>query len=710
MTGAEGVPSRLIATFLDELEERVASLERSVLAYERDSAPDVRKRWVDEMFRAAHSLKGAAHAVGIASVETLSHDLESRLAPARESGRQLDPETIQALLAAVDTLSEAGRRLRAGRAPSAVAPPAGLTAPSEAAQQGSEVGVATRAVRLRAERLEAIVARTAEATVERRRLSAELAGLEDLGAFVEEWRGEWRAQRATLRGTGPEGAALAMRLDGRLAALATLTVDRAGSARDAARALERVSGALESEVRAARMQPFAEACAGLDRVVRDVALAQDKDVELTIDGGDVALDRAIVGRLRDPLRHLVRNAVDHGVEPRDRRLAAGKPATASVRVGAEVQGESVIVSVSDDGAGFDDDAIRRRAVERGLPAPRDRAELAGAVLTPGFSTRSTVTALSGRGVGLDAVRSVVESIHGSLALSWEPGRGSRCELRVPLSLATMHVVLVRAAGTAFALPAAAVPAVRRGGQDRVATLEGRPALLIEGGAPVPLRSLASTLGLEPAGATERGPLPAVLVDDGARRVALTVDEAVGEREVVITGLGRRLNDLPLISGAAVLENGEIALVLKPTAILRAASEASSSIGEGADRAAPSAARRRILVADDSATTRSLVRSILEGAGYEVAVAVDGADAWAQLQERLPDLVVSDVDMPRMDGIALCESIRRSQRTRDLRVILVTALGSDRDRARGMEAGADAYIVKAQFEQTGLLDTLAGLLP
>jgi len=693
-----------------------------LLAYERDATPDARSRCITEMFRAAHSLKGAAHAVGVAPLERLCHEVETRLAPAREGRGQLDAALIQLLLAATDTMAEAGRELRAGRALAAdlidavIAPalPAREAARAPTAilaeSDGSAVaGGPGPTVRIASETLDAILARSAEVAVERRRLNAGLAALEDLGDFVADWRAEWPGQRAVLRRSGPDGASVGKRLDDRLSAVATLVADRAKGAREPARALDRVSGALEGQLNSARMLPFAEACGGLERVVRDLALLAGKEARLEVAGGDVALDRVVVTRLRDVLRHLVRNAIDHGVElPRD-RMVSGKPATATVRIDARVEGDRVLVTVTDDGAGFDDEAIQRRANERGLAMPRDRQQLARAVLTPGFSTRIAVTAVSGRGVGLDIVRTTVESLHGSLDLSWEPGRGSRCELRVPLSLATTHVVLVRSAGTTFALPASQVLNVRRAGAQQIRSLNGRPVLVFEGEAPVPLVTLAAALGLPAGDVGARGLLTLVVVGAASTEVAFAVDEAVGEVEVVATGLGRRLHDLPLVSGAAVLENGEVAVVLKPTALVRAALSAPATQDPGADRPAAASTPQRILVVDDSATTRSLVRSILEGAGYEVAVAVDGAAAWAHLQERLPDLMVTDVDMPRMDGFALCEAVRRSPRTRGLRVVLVTALGSDQDRARGMEVGADAYVVKAQFDQGTLLDTLRRLL-
>lgn len=714
------VSARLLHTFLDELDDRLGGLERDILALEREADPAVRLQLVSEMFRAVHSLKGAAHAVGVAPLERLCHELESRLAVARDSGGQVEAELLELLLRASDVMTQAGRGMRSG-----VQPDAALIASlldsrvrvSAASGDESATAAVTRdagpstegAVRVEAAVLDAILARSGEAAVERRRLAATVASITEIGEFIGGWQAEWRAQRTALRQTGERGAAIVTGIDLRLDAVATLVGDRAGAAAEAARTVERVSTALEDALRSLRMLPFAEACGGLERVVRDVAQAQGKDVRLEIEGGEVRLERSVVEQLRDVLRHLVRNAVDHGVEAPAVRAASSKPAVARVHVSAAVEGERVRVTVIDDGAGFDDEAVRATAVQRGMTPPRDRSELARLVLLPGFSTRRAVTHVSGRGVGLDAVHAAVEAVHGTFTLAWEPGRGSRCELRVPVSLATAHIVLVRAGGALFAFPAADVRRLRRIEASAIRRVEDRAVLPQEGERPMPIVSLAATLGLHAPTIGKRELLRVVTIDAAGAEVAFIVDELLAEQEVVVTSPGPRLRDVPLLSGASVLETGEVVMILKSSALVRAALEAATFGEVTAGRWVAAASRRRVLVVDDSATTRSLVRSILEAAGYSVTVATDGADAWAKLQEARPDAVVSDVDMPRMDGFTLCETVRRSPRTRDLPFVLITALASDRDRARGLEAGADAYVVKAQFDQGTLLETLQSLL-
>ena len=732
MSRAASTSGRLLHTFVEELDERLRGLERDVLALERETDPAIRLQLVTAMFRAVHSLKGAAHAVGIAPLERLCHELESRLALARDAEGEVPAELLDLLLRASDVMTETGRRLRGGGQPDAAAIGAVLlpgTPASAIAREGSPASAALTsagplpapataggtafasdtAVRVDAQLLDAILARAGEVAVERRRLIASVASVAELGAFIAGWQAEWRAQRTALRQFGERGAAIASRIDERLAAVATLVSDRVGAAAEASRTTERVSAALEGALRTLQLLPFAEACAGLDRVVRDVAQAQGKDVRLEIDGGEVRLERSVIDQLRDVLRHLVRNAVDHGVETPVVRAASGKPAAALVQVRASVEGERVLVTVTDDGAGFDDEAVRAAAVRRGLTPPADRSELARLVLLPGFSTSRAVTNVSGRGVGLDAVRAAVEAVHGTIALAWEPARGSRCEVRVPVSLATAHIVVVRAGGALLAFPAADVRRFRRVAAAAIRRVEGRDMLSHGGERPIPIVSLAATVGLHAPVEGGRELLRVVTIAAAGTEVAFIVDETLAEQEVVVASPGPRLRDVPLLGGASVLETGEVVMILKSGALVRAALEADASAGISAGSQARAASRRRVLVVDDSATTRSLVRSILEGAGYGVAVATDGADAWAKLQDTRPDAVVSDVDMPRMDGFTLCETVRRSPRTRDLPFVLVTALASDRDRARGLQVGADAYVVKAQFDQGTLLETLQRLL-
>jgi two-component system chemotaxis sensor kinase CheA len=446
---------------------------------------------------------------------------------------------------------------------------------------------------------------------------------------------------------------------------------------------------------------------GLPRAVRDVAAAENKQVQLTIEGADVEADRMVIDTLRDPLLHIVRNAVDHGIESPAARRAAGKPPQGSVRVAADLAGGRLVVTVRDDGGGLDEDSVRRTLRERGRPVPTTSAELAEALLAGGFSTRRQATTISGRGVGLDIVRSALERIGGSVDVEWEAGRGTTFILECPPTPATIRAVLVRLGPYLYALPTIHVERLRRVRTADLKSVTGGTMLPTNRG-PLRVLSLARLLG-PPLEARPLGDTTLVaIVSVGARRGALIVDDVVDEDEIVMRPLAADDGAVPHAAGAAILPSGSVALVLAVSSLLAAGFRPGTAIAPPLATERESK-RQRILVADDSITTRTLEQSVLESAGYEVATAVNGEEAWQMLEEHGADALVADVEMPRMDGFALCRRVRSSERFRELPIVLVTGLDSPDDRARGLDAGADAYIVKSSFDQATLVDALTQLI-
>jgi two-component system chemotaxis sensor kinase CheA len=383
-----------------------------------------------------------------------------------------------------------------------------------------------------------------------------------------------------------------------------------------------------------------------------------------------------------------------------------------VTVAAALRGAHVEVTVADDGRGLDVAAIRARARQQGLAAPADDRDLARLLFTPGFSTAKTLTSVSGRGVGLDVVKAQVEAMHGSVEVFSEALRGTRFVLTVPLTLTTVSALLVVAGGQTYALPTAGVRSLVRFTRGDLRPLGGCDVLTLDG-QPLRVADLAQVLGLPHGQAEPRARQVAVVVAVGQERAALVVDGALDEQETVVKGLGPRIRHTPLVSGATLLPSGRVALLLNLGAVLEAVAGGGAA-SLSATTPVPTSAQgaptpHRLLVAEDSLTTRALVKSILEAHGYQVDTAADGQDAWGRLQERRYDLVVSDVDMPRMDGFALVEAIRGSGRLARLPVVLVTARENDQDKARGALVGADAYLVKSAFDQTTLLETIGQLL-
>jgi two-component system chemotaxis sensor kinase CheA len=751
---------RLMTTFLEELGDNVTALNRHLLALEKAEAAQERAAVLKHLFRTAHSLKGAARSASVSAIERACHALESTLARAQSNPAVLTPEVFAVFFAAADALEEAGQRLReqqnlddsplaqllprledvASGAQAASAPalprpvpevvpaaePEPLPSAAVRAETVTESGPAgpredtTGSVRVPAEKLDAFLARSGALLVARRRVQSRLDDLSALREQASSWKSRWLDAARPLPALLGEEDGAGRHWPPRLVEVLGSVGDELGRLEkglerlenalvDDVRGLKESASALDDEVRRVRMLPFAEACEGLDRLVRDLARASGKEIELILEGGEVELDRSVLQGLRDPLRHLVRNAVDHGADLPEQRRAMSKPPRARLTVGAVLRGAQVEVVVEDDGRGLDLDAIRQQLRKRGLPEPADERELARAIFLPGFSTSRLITDISGRGVGLDVVKSRVEALHGTIELSFAGGQGTRFRLAVPLTLTTLRALLLKAGGQTFAFVDTNVQRLLRVSPKDLRSVEGRQMLAL-GGPPVPVASLADTLGLRGGATVQEGvKLPVVLVAAGEQRMAFVVDELLAEQEVVVKGLGARIRRLRHVSGATLLPVGGIALVLNAANLVRTAL-ARAPGGDALPRAgAAPKPRHRLLVIDDSVTTRTLEKSILEAAGYEVTAAADGVAGWKLIQERRFDLVVSDVDMPRMDGFALTEAVRGSRQFAELPVVLVTARATEDDRARGLAVGANAYLVKSSFDQTNLLETIVQLL-
>ena len=735
---------RLMVTFLEELEEHVRTFNQDLLALEKSPPAEELAQRLASMFRTVHSMKGAARAVNISLIESACHRLEEVLAAVKDRGTLPGREILALLFASADAIEEAGMRLReqqdlseaplaallprldaaAGKGGSEAArlePKVGpAPKPSVPSNSGHEPGTAAGTVRVAASRLDSLLARIGELLVARRRVESRVSDLAELSDLVEDWKREWQRVERTFGTLTEEGEheAAAPALPRRALAVLGRTRDRLrhlgkeldrliGAVTGDGRLLAQVTGPLHEEVRRVRMLPFAEACEGLERMVRDLSQTTGKEAELVIEGGDVELDRSILECLKDPLRHLVRNAVDHGAAPAAQRRAAGKPPRTRITIAAALRGSQVEVAVRDDGNGLNLQALREQARRRRLPEPENDEALARLIFLPGLSTSPIITDVSGRGVGLDVVKDRVEALHGSVDVTSSPGAGTCFTLTVPLTLTTLRAVLVEAAGQTFALAGTCVERLVRVRPDDVRWVAGRPMLSLAG-IPVPLAPLASVLGLAGAPPDPAQRVQVLIVAVGEKRMALAVDGFIAEQEIVVNSLGPRIRRLHLVSGATLLASGRIALVLNAASVVRAALK-TPVVAPAPTTATAVPVRKRLLVADDSVTTRTLEKSILEAAGYEVMAAADGMAAWQLLQEQGADLLVSDVEMPRMDGFALTETVRASRQFHELPVVLVTARESDQDRARGIAVGADAYLLKSDFDQRNLLETIAQLL-
>jgi len=491
------------------------------------------------------------------------------------------------------------------------------------------------------------------------------------------------------------------------------------SARHDSRIIDGMVNNLLADMKKVMMFSFSSLLEILPKIVRELSRDNGKEVDLVIRGEEIEIDRRILEEMKDPLVHLIRNCIDHGIESPDERRAKNKPQRGVITVEVSPKDNRVEVIIADDGAGIALERVRTSLLKLGT-LPREKAEeltdqeLLPYVFQSGVSTSPIITELSGRGLGLAIVREKVEKLGGTVSLETFPDTGTRFRIVLPLTVATFHGVLVRLGERAFVIPSMHVERTVRLKREEIKTVENRETIQLKGEA-VSLARLRDVLGLTPAApaATSPGMVQAIVLTASGTSIAFLVDEVLNEQEVLLKSLGRQLSRVRNVAGVTVIGSGEVVPILNVPDLLKHAvkfSAPSTPLAAMAEtRQAVTGRKRSVLVVEDSITTRTLLRNILGAAGYDVVVAVDGVDAFTKLKSAEFDIVVSDVDMPRMGGFGLTARIRADKRLAELPVVLVTALESGEDRERGIDAGANAYLAKSNFDQSNLLEVIKRLV-
>ena len=697
--------AQLRATFRIEAQELLQAIGAGLLQLEQQALPPQRRQAVVEsVFRATHSLKGAAGAVELHRIGAVCQSLEDIFALWKNAGAQGPlPQNFDALHQALREIAGLLEASAPATPPPPDAEPAAKAAPGAdaAATPPLPHDASASTVRVRAESLEQYLLEAEEMLAAKLSAARQVHELHALTRQLDEAQRDAQAQphlQRAMKGLG-----------GRLHALAR-TAEQDGEL------VGKLVDALQVRAKKLLLLPFVQLCAGWPALVRELAGQQGKQAELVLQGVNIEVDKRILEALKDPLLHLLRNCIAHGIEEPRERQRLGKPARGRIELVVEqLPGSEIRIRLSDDGAGIDADRVRQVAVERGLVTAQEAQGLADAearllVLRSGLSTSARVTELAGQGLGLAIVQERAVELGGRIALRSGPGQGTVFEIIVPALRAAFRGVLVRAAGRALALPTHAVERVLRLRAADLCEVEGRAMLRLEGRL-LPLLRLSDVLDLPhaaPARPALAG-LPALLLGRDGQRTAFAADEVVGEQELLVKPLTRPLARVPHVAAAAMLPTGKLAMVLHVPDLLRSASrQGGAAIPSSATAAEAQAAR--ILVAEDSITSRLLIASTLEQAGWRVTTAVDGLDAWLRLGAEPFDLVVSDVEMPRLDGFELTARIRANARLARTPVVLVTGREKREDLERGVDAGASAYIVKSSFDQSDLVQAIRRLLP
>jgi len=661
----------------------------------------------------AHEPLVAAAEADLAAV--LAGEPPAAPGPTPEPRREPAPEPEPARPPAATTTTPAPPAPPEPAPPAPAEPAVPVPAPAATEPAAAKGEPADRVVRVAAESLTRLVGLAGESLVQSRQLRPFITALQLLRARQAALTESLHAlgERAAGDRALAEQVARAKALAGECVRSLLETLE---GVEDFARRGEDLSGRLHHEVLASRMRPLADGVRGFPRMVRDVARQLGKRVEFEVRGETTGVDRDILDKLEAPLNHLIRNALDHAIEPPEERAAAGKPPAGLIRLEARHGAGMLQITLSDDGRGVDPARLRKTVVEKELvtgamAAQLSEAELLEFLFLPGFSTKEAVTELSGRGVGLDAVQNMVRAVGGVVRVTTQPGKGTRFNLQLPITRSVVRALLVRVAGEPYAFPLNRIDRILMLPRGEVQTLEGRRHFPMDG-QPVGLVGAAQVLDLAPAAGGGGESLAVVVASDRSHRFGVIVDGFLGERDLEVRPLDPRLGRVPDVSSASVLDSGLPVLILDVEDLVRSIDNLLSGRRLKAPEEADAAARRgpkRVLVVDDSLTVRELERQMLEARGYAVDIAVDGLDGWNAARGAQYDLIISDVDMPRMDGIQLVRAVKADPRLKSTPVVIVSYKERDEDRMRGLDAGADAYLTKSSFHDQTLLETVADLI-
>lgn len=753
---------KLLSMFKIEAKEHISAITSGLIELEK--APhEEQTGLIETIFREAHSLKGAARSVNLKDIESLCQSMETVFASLKRKEIITSPQLFDTLHSAADCAGKLISREEepdlserteikdviqslesavkdSAPQPRTVSPVAEekpvpsnkkLHTPDKPRVEEKSEKIETmqssslaETVRISTIKLDSLLFQAEEMLSVKLAAGQRAAELREIEVSFSPWKKEWakiQQEVSMSRGTGDalrRSSKLVEFLDRNHVFIKSLETELTALAKAADYDNRQFGGmvdALLDDMKKVLMLPFSSLSGIFPKLVRDLSHEQGKEAELVIEGEEIEIDRRILEEMKDPANHLLRNCIDHGIEKPDERQQKHKPPRGTVKLALSAkEGGKIEIMVSDDGAGIDASRIKSAAVKRGVISQEYASKLSeqealSLIFQSGVSTSPIITEISGRGLGLAIVREKVEKLNGVVSFETQADTGTTFRIVVPLTLATFRGLLVQVNECLFVLPATNVERAVRIKKEGIKTVEARETISLNGQV-ISLVRLGDVLELPvKTKSTPDETVQVVVLGSAEKRIAFTVDEVIHEQEVMVKILGRQLSRIRNVVGATVLGNGKVVPILNVHDLIKSAVKITSAPVKAQSEKEAGAKRNSLLVVEDSITARTLLKNILETADYDVKTAIDGVDAFTTLKTMEFDLVVSDVDMPRMNGFDLTAKIRADKKLSQLPVVLVTALESREDKERGIEVGANAYIVKSSFDQNNLLEVIRRLV-
>lgn len=763
MTIDDDITRQLIGTFKIELEEHLQAINKALLSLEKEQNSDERQNILEAVFRDAHSLKGASRAVGINNIEAIAHQLENIFAASKRRELELSADIFDLIYEGVDKIAQAmdaylnanelgfdlsdllqrlaatldvnktdageikSREISIEEEIESIA-----VKPMEASsrkQGGPKVNFGREikleeTIRVRTKKLDNLMSHVEEMLVARIRTEQRLADLREIYNFIADWSKNWfkikgyydKLNRRAAVDKEVAGIVKFLGINDRyLKHMATEMSKLLQEFTKDNMRLSLTTEDLQQDILNVRMLPASTIFNSYERMVRDIARQQHKEVQLNLSGLEVELDKKILEGIKDPLMHLLRNCIGHGIESPKERVAKGKSRLGTISMSASQPGGTIMIEIEDDGGGIDVNKIKQHAVDKGIIDAAEAKSLSDRealflIFKSGFSTSPIITNVSGRGVGLDVVKQNVEKLNGIIEVKSSKDEGTKFSISLPLTLTTSRALLAKVSQEMFAIPTSSIERILRIEHQAISSIAGKDAIKI-GDQPIAIVRLDQILEL-PVAEKQLAPhdkITVIVLGLAEKRIAFIVDGVEGEMEIVMKSLGKQMTRVRNVSGATILGTGKVVMILNIADLIRSSQKIKSCGLSFVETKEVKRTKRHILVVDDSITTRTLEKNILESVGFNVKLAKDGLEALEKMENHEFDLIVSDVDMSAMNGLELTAEIKNSDRFADIPVVLVTALESDADRERGIEVGADAYLEKSSFDQNNLIETISRLI-